>query len=730
MATKSDDASIRMEPIVLSGELEKRGGSHKNWKKRFFVLSPFGIGYKPGEKDTKFIRVLSLSGAYPVPSPKIDPRRPYCFVVMTIERDFNLVVDAGSQENMRKWVIAIRIAKDRLERSDGEQDVGEESEEIVRNSLKADREVLILDREKELKIRSEMKSKMIQESEEWGKHILELLDMKREKYLEMHTRYVEDIRHLKELRSDALTEASKRLVAIEEQSQKEAAHLMKEHAENFKNLHHAMLNELDNLRKSYSSMKSSFEQEKGELHARLADEVRGLTDKLLMKDAALWELKKEVLMKKHQMAVEKQNFEQKISDMTMELAERVERERSRVDIELRTLKEQSLKNERSQRAKVHLLVAELERGYKDELADLIRERDEMVLKARFGHDLSLDDGTPFEFYSGTALTEATEHIKLLTSRVVELETALRDTGDDWERKFESLRLTSAQREEDLRSTISQFKKQLEQATSVHESQLALFQSTHRKETAELEAELKRVMEENSKLTAQIKTISSKLHSKELEVARFDMDLEVAVGESMSELQAEKMREMGTYMEQIGGMKDEIASLEREVAQQKAQLGQRSETEAAHAEYQWSKKLLGDYDSLEHEKEQWKLRALQLEKGMTITTMKFDYRHITWDPDRGIVVLADQATGSEDLGGYVEKHTKDEEERRKISHEKRKPGASEEVEEDEKKRGGDEETEGGGNEDDVDERTPSEGEDALKKEKKEKEKKEKKKGKKA
>jgi hypothetical protein len=99
MATKSDDA-IKMQPVVLSGELEKRGGSHKSWKKRFFVLSPFGIGYKPGEKDTKFIRILSLSGAYPVPSPTIDIRRPYCFVVMTIERDFNLVVDAGSQENM------------------------------------------------------------------------------------------------------------------------------------------------------------------------------------------------------------------------------------------------------------------------------------------------------------------------------------------------------------------------------------------------------------------------------------------------------------------------------------------------------------------------------------------------------------------------------------------------------------------------------------------------------
>jgi PH domain/RhoGEF domain len=104
---------VELNDVTLkAGELTKQGKMKKNWKRRYFVLTPTCLYYFKASTDIRPVGAIPLDGTTTVCIDQQILNKDYCWQIVTCERVF--YVHADNKRDMDDWMSAIRTPIDHM----------------------------------------------------------------------------------------------------------------------------------------------------------------------------------------------------------------------------------------------------------------------------------------------------------------------------------------------------------------------------------------------------------------------------------------------------------------------------------------------------------------------------------------------------------------------------------------------------------------------------------------
>lgn len=614
-----------MSDVLIEGELEKQGGSHKNWKRRFFRVGREGFSYFKSSKETsKPIRTFDLKTIYVSPNKEV-PSRPHCFVVFTTQRDFNLVVDAASNEELGRWITAIRLSREKF--AGVKEDWSDAGDEIsVRNSLQITRDVIFLDSEKNKKMKDMLTEFVLRYADGWNGEIMKVLDTKRTQFLEFQKTFAEEICKLREQLAARNVQTLADVIAAEQSTRKQLMEQSKQHSKQLRELTNDLSNRLKEVRKQHNVMIEFAHEESSAMRRRYENEMSLLRDLIESRTDEVFAAKQENISLRTQASNEHQIVEELLFEKELECSSLVAQEKVRVDLEIAALQMERLRLEKIWMAKAQLMVSEKTAEYETLRAKEIEERDRLILQARFGHDLFYSDGEAVEFYTGRSLQVSTKMLEELSAQHSQLEKDFADYKEKTTKDVDDLKMAHLRREQASKDMVDAYKRQLDGSKEMFDSQLKLLKTAHKQEVASYVQEIKSLGAEIRKRDEEITVVRLKLGEKDRQIENLSKEYDNRLAQALADFEIQKASQVAELNETISILQEECVDKAHELSV----FLSRKEAEVAsariEAEQRSHMRFEADLDDLEKEIATLRTQA-QLGKmfaSSELSNAKFDY----------------------------------------------------------------------------------------------------------
>jgi hypothetical protein len=517
------------EAVVLEGELEKQGGSHKNWKKRFFRLTASSISYFKTAKDKSAIRSLALSSVYVARNEHVDPKRPNCFVIFTTQRDFNLVVDPGSAADMNKWITGIRMCKEKVV---GKQQLfgSDEPETEVVNNLLVQREIVFIEADKNRKIQEMIVDRLVQAHRQWTADLLKIVSAIREAHNADRRAFLDELHRVRLECSQKALSMLTVLGDITEDCDSQLLMSAGKQLSRLKQLGTEVDARCSDLRMAHSAAAQSHEKHTSALRTTYEAEMDVMRASLTKLRDDMMEDREKSRDKEVNTLTEKNMIEEVLVEKTMEVQQLQELHRSELEARERVFLSNLQSQERLYMLRKEIDVAKVRRECDKLRLKDAEERDRILVKARFGQDLSYDDGTLAEFYTGRTLSEAMQQIDALQGECARLSEKLENTVLQTTAELNEVRTTATRKEAKMNEAVEAYKRQLDTTKNVYDGQVALLKDTFKSELHAHKDEIKRLNDVIASRDKVILDVKAKLVAAETCVAEYEKQKNVEIAD--------------------------------------------------------------------------------------------------------------------------------------------------------------------------------------------------------
>jgi hypothetical protein len=517
------------EAVVLEGELEKQGGSHKNWKKRFFRLTASSISYFKTAKDKSAIRSLALSSVYVARNEHVDPKRPNCFVIFTTQRDFNLVVDPGSAADMNKWITGIRMCKEKVV---GKQQLfgSDEPETEVVNNLLVQREIVFIEADKNRKIQEMIVDRLVQAHRQWTADLLKIVSAIREAHNSDRRAFLDELHRVRLECSQKALSMLTVLGDITEDCDSQLLMSAGKQLSRLKQLGTEVDARCSDLRMAHSAAAQSHEKHISALRTTYEAEMDVMRASLTKLRDDMMEDREKSRDKEVNTLTEKNMIEEVLVEKTMEVQQLQELHRSELEARERVFLSNLQSQERLYMLRKEIDVAKVRRECDKLRLKDAEERDRILVKARFGQDLSYDDGTLAEFYTGRTLSEAMQQIDALQGECTRLSEKLENTVLQTTAELNEVRTTATRKEAKMNEAVEAYKRQLDTTKNVYDGQVALLKDTFKSELHAHKDEIKRLNDVIASRDKVILDVKAKLVAAETCVAEYEKQKNVEIAD--------------------------------------------------------------------------------------------------------------------------------------------------------------------------------------------------------
>eukprot|EP00762_Andalucia_godoyi_P003450 ANDGO_04247.mRNA.1 hypothetical protein len=611
--------------VFIEGELEKQGGSHKNWKKRFFRVSKDGIAYFKNATDSKPIRVLELNNVFAAASPNADAKHPFCFVVFTTQRDFNLLISCETENEVVKWVTAIRIAR---EKHFGKQLLfgSDEAETVVSNNMMIDRETHLVDRERSRKIQEFSRAAIIEASKAWSAELVAFVNCKRLETLDLRKMFIEEIGRLRQEATHAQAEAFSFLASVEEQADSELVKETQLQAAQLRRLAQMSDERIAALRSQQTVVVSTLEEQIQAMRSEYESQLENYRAMIHKQKDDIFEYRQKALEAEQKLATEKQVFEEILIEKELERAAVLGMEKSITERE-RGLFESSKKSfERVLMARTQLMLSQKEREIDAVRQADLEERDRLVLKARFGQDLKYDDGQTMEFFSGRALAETSDRVKNLLSRVALLEEQLVEQRVSFEKRLQEQEQIAVRKEAKMNEALDAYKRQLDTSKNLYDGQVGLLKDSYKQEILAYRDEISRLKDSIAQKDRAITDLNVKLSTADTRMKRALEEKDAL----MSDMKAQNAVEVQNSLADARKLESELREQVADKTHELTLVNARKEKHIADSRQEIERRvhavLAARYDGMEKMLMEWKTLALQ-NKALSsdaVTDPEYDY----------------------------------------------------------------------------------------------------------
>ena len=105
---------------VKSGFLQKSGDKHKSWHRRWFILSPLGVGYFESPVSPEPLGIIlpsEISDIVPDIAPELG--LPFAFRVVAAHRGYDL--QASNRRDVGRWVSAFGSVRTQMQHATGRE---------------------------------------------------------------------------------------------------------------------------------------------------------------------------------------------------------------------------------------------------------------------------------------------------------------------------------------------------------------------------------------------------------------------------------------------------------------------------------------------------------------------------------------------------------------------------------------------------------------------------------
>ncbi|KAJ3214723.1 hypothetical protein HDU67_001314 [Dinochytrium kinnereticum] len=106
--------TLKVEKVLHSGYLMKKGEKRKTWKKRWFVLRATIFAYYKNEKEYELLKIIPLAEVHTIAEVKDLKKRKNVFGVVTRQRTYYIMSD--NKEQMDEWLVKLKEAHREVQR--------------------------------------------------------------------------------------------------------------------------------------------------------------------------------------------------------------------------------------------------------------------------------------------------------------------------------------------------------------------------------------------------------------------------------------------------------------------------------------------------------------------------------------------------------------------------------------------------------------------------------------